>query len=106
MKTIKAIIIGYGDRGSIYSSYSLFTPGEMKIVGIVDCNPYKLQQAKETFKLADNALFNSVEECLASDIDADLYINATMDQFHYDVLRKIIKTGKAVLTEKPIVNNK
>lgn len=106
MKKIKAVIIGYGDRGSIYARYSIFEPDKLKIVAVVDTNDFRLQLAKKDHSLDDNALFTNIDDMLSSNIDADLYINATMDQLHYQILKKIVKTGKAVLTEKPIVNKK
>ena len=106
MKQIKAVVIGYGDRGSIYSSYSLIEPTLFKIVGVVDKNPYRLEMAKKNLSLNDNELFTDLDDFLATHIDVDLYINATMDEIHYEILKKIITTGKSILTEKPIVNNK
>ena len=106
MKQIKAVVIGLGDRGGIYANYSLVKPEELKIVGVCDTNPFKLEIAKNRFNLSDDCLFANVDDLLNSNLDADLYINATMDEIHYCILTKIIKTGKAVLTEKPIVNNK
>ena len=106
MKQIKAVIVGYGDRGSIYSRYAILEPAKLKIVGVVDKNPYRLRLAKESLSLDDKALFTDLDKMLSSNLDVDLYINATMDEMHYEVLKKVIATGKAVLTEKPIVNNK
>lgn len=105
MKQIKTIIVGYGDRGSVYASYALEKPEELKIVAVVDINPSRLALAKEIYGLDDKRLFTDLDECLNADIDCDLYVNGTMDQQHYEVLKKLIKTKKAVLTEKPIVNN-
>lgn len=106
MKQIRAVIIGYGDRGSIYSSYSLINPDRLKIVGVVDKNLHRLNLAKERLGLNDDVLFDDISKCLSSDLDVDLYINSTMDQFHYEILKQVVTTGKSVLTEKPIVNNK
>ncbi len=106
MRQIKAVIVGFGDRGHIYSKYSLLEPTKFKVIGVVDKNPFRLEMAKKTLSLNDDALFTDVDEMLSSLDDVDLYINATMDQIHYQILKKIITTGKAVLTEKPIVNNK
>lgn len=106
MKPIRTIVIGYGNRGSIYASYAKHKPEELEIVGVVDANPFRLKEAKKDFNLKDECLFKDVKELLASSLSADLYINATMDEYHYDILKAIIPLGKAILTEKPIVNNK
>ena len=106
MKQIKTVVIGYGNRGEIYATYALLEPNKLKVVGVVDINEFILKKAQETFHLSDECLFKDIDDCLKSSLDVDLYINATMDQCHYEILKKVIATGKAVLTEKPIVNNK
>ena len=105
MKQIKAIVVGYGDRGSIYASYALECPEELEIIAVVDPDKTRLQLAKELHHLSDEQLFADLDACLVKDLPCDLYINGTMDQIHYEVLKKLIKTKKAILTEKPIVNN-
>ena len=106
MKQIKAVIIGYGDRGRIYSQYETIAPSKFKVVAVVDTNTHRLELAKNEHGLNDDALFTDLDTLINKKIDADLYINATMDELHYGILKKVVKTGKAVLTEKPIVNNK
>ena len=106
MKHIKAIVVGYGDRGSIYASYALEHPEELQIIAVVDPNQKRLALAKQLHHLNDEELFTDLDKCLAKDLHCDLYINGTMDQIHYEVLKKLLKTKKAILTEKPIVNNK
>ena len=106
MTQIKAIVVGYGDRGSIYASYALECPEELQIVGVVDPSEERLQLARERHHLSNEQLFTSLDKCFKANIPCDLYINGTMDQIHYEVLKKLISTKKAVLTEKPIVNNK
>jgi predicted dehydrogenase len=82
MKQIKAVVIGYGDRGSIYSRYSLLEPTQLKIVGVVDKNLYRLELAKKDLSLDDKQLFTDLDDFLEAHIDVDLYINSTMDQIH------------------------
>ena len=106
MKQIKAIVVGFGDRGSIYASYALEHPDELQIIGVVDTNKERLLLAKQLYRLNDEQLFDDLDKCLAKNLPCDLYINATMDQIHYEVLKKLLNTKKAILTEKPIVNNK
>ncbi len=102
---IKACVVGYGDRGSIYANYAAIDPERMSIVAVCDVNPFRLKLAKEKFNLKDEQLFTSLDDLIKSTIDIDLYINGTMDQQHFETLMPLLKTGKAVLTEKPIVNN-
>jgi predicted dehydrogenase len=105
IKKLKAVIVGYGNRGQVYADYSLDCPEQLEIVGIVDPNPFKLKEAKERYGLSDNALFNSLDAFLSEKIGCDLVINATMDQLHYETAMKILDAGYDMLIEKPIVNN-
>lgn len=102
----KAIVVGFGDRGNVYSGYALTNPDDFAIVGVVDTNPFKLQQAKERFHLQDNQLFKDIDSCLKTKPQCDLFINTTMDQMHYQVMKAILEAGYDMLTEKPIVGNK
>lgn len=104
IKKIKAVIVGYGNRGQVYADYSLDCPEELEIIGIVDPNPFKLNEAKERYGLSDNALFNSLDAFLSEKISCDIVINATMDQLHYETAMKILDAGYDMLIEKPIVN--
>ena len=105
MKQIKAIVVGFGDRGSIYASYSLEHPDELQIIAVVDPKKNRLDLAKETYHLKDEQLYTDLDDCLNKNLSCDLYINGTMDQIHYVVLKKLLKMKKPILTEKPIVNN-
>lgn len=105
MKKIKAIVIGYGDRGSIYADYALADKDRFEIVGVVDPNDFKLQLAKEKFNLQDNQLFSNINDCLKTNPECDLFINATMDQLHYEVMKAVLNKKYNMLTEKPIVGN-
>ena len=103
---IKAIVVGFGDRGNVYSSYALTNPDDFEIVGVIDTNPFKLKQAKERFNLKDNQLFSDIDECIKTKPNCDLFINTTMDKIHYYVMKSILEAGYNLLTEKPIVGKK
>lgn len=106
MKKLKAVVMGYGDRGSIYADYAKKEPNELEIIGVIDPSALKRAQAQEKFGLSDEALYRSEEEFLAKKIACDFVINATMDELHYTTTMPLLKAGYNVLLEKPIVNNK
>ena len=103
---IKAIVVGFGDRGNVYSGYALTNPDDFEIVGVVDTNPFKLQQAKERFHLKDDQLFSDIDKCIETKPNCDLFINTTMDQIHYFIMKPILEAGYNLLTEKPIGGKK
>ena len=105
MKTIKVIIVGYGNRGQVYADYALQTKDEIEIVGIVDPDCLKLQEAKLRYGLTDDKLFKDWKALLDAKVKADLVVNATMDQIHYETCIDILNAKYDMLVEKPIVNN-
>lgn len=105
-KTIKAVVVGYGNRGQVYADYSLDCPNELKITAIVDPNEFKLKEAKERYGLKDDELFKSFDDFLKAKIDCDIVINSTMDELHYKVAMQILENGYDMLIEKPIVPDK
>ena len=53
MKQITAVVVGYGNRGQVYSDYSLSCPEELKIVGIVDPSEFKLKESCTRYGLSE-----------------------------------------------------
>mgnify|MGYP003298304132 CR=1 FL=1 len=105
MKTT-AVIVGYGDRGSVYGKYAVDHPELFEIVAVVDPNTFKLGVAKERFHLKDEQLYTSFEEFISKDKFADAVILTTMDELHYPQGKEVLKKGYHMLIEKPVVNNK
>ena len=106
MKKIKAILLGAGNRGLVYADYSLVNPDELEIIAAVDVDENHLAEAKKQYKLSDKAVYSNLDDCLRDKIKADLVINATMDEAHYDTTMKLIAAGYDILLEKPVTNNK
>lgn len=102
-KQIKAVIVGYGNRGQVYGDYSLDCPEQLKIVAVVDPNKFKQAEASERYSLEKNALFDDFGDFVKSGIDCDIVINATMDELHYETAMRILNAGFDMLIEKPIV---
>jgi len=106
MKKVSAVIVGYGDRGSVYGKYAVDHPDLLEIVAVVDPNTFKLGVAKERFHLKDEQLFTSFEEFIAKDKFADAVILCTMDELHYPQGKAVLKKKYNMLIEKPVVNNR
>ena len=102
MKKIKAAVVGYGNRGQVYADYSLDKPNEIEIVAVIDINRERLDEAKERYNLGESELFTDIDSFLAKKIPADIVINATMDNEHYETGLKILNAGYDMLLEKPI----
>ena len=106
MKKIKIAVVGYGNRGQVYADYSLDEPNELEVVAVIDPNEFKLQTAKERYRLSDGQVFTTYAQFIDSGIDVDIVVNATMDQVHYQTAIEILKSKRHMLIEKPIVAKK
>ena len=101
-KKVKVVIIGYGDRGSIYANYASTHKDEAEIVAVVDMLEYRLKEASEKFGIPKQNLFTSIEDFINAKIECDLVVNAIMDQMHYETAIVLIDNGYNVLLEKPV----
>ena len=106
MRKIKIAIVGYGNRGQVYADYSLDEPEEVEVVAVIDPNPYKIKIATERYNLSNDRTFASYSDFLKSGIETDIVVNSTMDQFHYQIAKEILNSGRHMLMEKPVVPNK
>lgn len=106
MKTIKAVLVGAGNRGCVYSDYSLIKPEELQLVAVVDHKELARKEACERYKIPDNMAFSNLDEFIDKKIECDVVINATMDEMHYETAIKIIGAGYNMLIEKPVTAKK
>ena len=106
MKKLTTVIVGAGNRGCVYGDYSLTAPEELEVIGVVDTNPFAIEDAKKRYSLAENRCFSSLDEFLAQKIPCDFIINATMDEMHYETAVKILTAGYNMLLEKPVTAKK
>lgn len=106
MKKITTVVVGYGDRGSIYADYADKNPDELEIVAVVDPDPFRLNMAKEKFRLSDEQCLTDFHTLVRKGKIADCAIVATMDALHYEQGKALLEQNYNLLIEKPIVNNK
>lgn len=98
---ISVIIVGMGARASIYSMVALTNPELLRVVGVVETNPERRDQARIMFDLPDEHCFNSVDELVALPRFADAVINCTMDRLHVQTSLPLLRHGYDLLLEKP-----
>ncbi len=97
-----AIIVGAGNRGKTYASYSLSFPHEMKIVGVADPNPEKRDTFIQLYHLDDSQCYNSWESIFDQPRLADIAIITTQDQMHVEPALAAMEKGYHILLEKPL----
>ena len=101
---MKYAIIGYGNRGEIYSGY-FAEDKRVKLVAVCDKNPVRLKVAKEKRALKDEQLYSSDKEFFAKGKIADLLVVSTQDKDHYENAMQALETGYDLLLEKPIADS-
>lgn len=104
-KQITAVLVGAGNRANVYASVSFNFPEKLKVVGLVDPNPERLQFMKERFNVPDENCFDYVDALCKRERFADVVINGTMDQLHVDTAIPTIEKGYDLLLEKPFAVN-
>lgn len=98
---ITAVVVGAGHRALTYASYSKQRPDELKIVGVADPNPQRVQQVAKMYDIPPERCFSSAEELAAVPRFADAVINGTMDRQHVPTSVPLMQAGYHILLEKP-----
>ena len=101
-RTISVVIIGIGNRGSVYASYAKKFPQAMKVVGIVDNNVKRLERLGKEYGVASEYLFKSLDAFYAVPKFCDAAIISTPDDLHYEPSLKVLQMGYHLLLEKPM----
>ena len=101
-RTISVVIIGIGNRGSVYASYAKKFPQAMKVVGIVDNNVKRLERLGKEYGVASEYLFKSLDAFYAVPKFCDAAIISTPDNLHYEPSLKVLQMGYHLLLEKPM----
>ncbi|MCK5455909.1 MAG: Gfo/Idh/MocA family oxidoreductase, partial [Melioribacteraceae bacterium] len=104
-KPLNCIVIGAGNRGSVYSHYASNNPKKMKVIAIAE--PVKIRQNifKTQHNLEDENIFDSWEEVFERPKFADFVIISTWDRLHYAPAMKALEMGYHVLLEKAIAQS-
>ena len=106
MKTVKALVVGFGDRGRAYTKYALTHPERLQVVGVVEPNDFRRASAKEMFGLQEDNCFTCVEDAVRRGKFCDAVIDTTMDELHIPTAIPFLQLGYDMLLEKPITNNR
>ena len=99
---VTAILIGAGHRGSIYASYAIKFPDELKIVAVADASPDRRKRIVKAHKIHENNCFNDWKDVFAKLPAADAVIIATPDHLHTNLALAAMSAGYNILLEKPI----
>ncbi len=102
MKTLTAIIIGCGSRGTSYATQMKKLGDMYRVVGVAEPSNSRRNKIKEMHNIPEENCFTSWEEILDKPKMADIAIISTLDEMHYYPAMKAISLGYNLLLEKPI----
>ena len=102
MKKLKAIVIGAGGRGRVYSEIMAASAEKYEIVAVADPIRDRCRVVGELFNIAEDMYFDSWEPLLAMGKIADFAIIATEDRNHFCPVMTAIEAGYDILLEKPV----
>ena len=102
MKKIRAVVIGYGDRGATYARYAKSNPEALEISAVADPIQNRRDFAREQFPLSENQVYDSWEKLAEQPKLADFAIIATQDHQHLEPALAMIDKGNHLLLEKPM----
>ena len=99
---VTAILVGAGNRGTIYADYSITHPEELKIVAVADPNLERQKKLKVKYNLTEENCFDNWEDIFLRQKFADAIIIATPDNMHVKPCLAAMDAGYDILLEKPI----
>jgi predicted dehydrogenase len=101
-KPVTAVVIGAGNRGMGYASFSQAHPDRLRIVGTAEPKDFNRSYMEETYDLARENVTSDWRELAARPRFADAVIISTQDAMHVEPAVAFAKQGYAILLEKPM----
>ena len=102
MKQVRLIIIGAGDRGTVYASYAKEHPERVKIVGVAEPRDFYRKKMMEEHEIPEVSAFTDWKELIKEQKFGDAVVIATQDHMHKEPAIKFAKKGYHILLEKPM----
>lgn len=102
MKPINMIIIGAGNRGQNYASYTLIYPENARVVGVAEPREYYRNEMAKKYNIPKENVVNDWKEFVNRKKFADAVIIATQDREHVEPAIQFAELGYNILLEKPI----
>ncbi len=100
-KQIKLLAAGLGSRWGVYADYIARHPEDIKVVGLADADPKRLEAAAHSFGVPETACYTDALDLFGAGIEADGAIICTMDALHYPHSIAAMQAGYHLMLEKP-----
>jgi len=103
---VTIIIVGAGQRGNAYSSYSLDFPEKLKVIGVAEPRKHYRESLKQKYSIPSENVFESWEELAQKQKLADAVVIATPDKIHRDPAIAFANLKYHILLEKPMATSR
>lgn len=105
-ETITIIVIGAGNRGTVYSNYALERPDLCKVVAVAEPIDARREIIAKAHGIPDSACYKDWREIAASkEKIADAVMITTLDREHVEPAVAFSNLGYDMLLEKPMAVN-
>lgn len=101
-KPVTAVVMGAGNRGNVYSGYSVKFPKELKIVGVAEPIEIRRKKFAEKYDIPKEHQWVTWEHAMQVPKFADAMIITTPDNLHYGPAMAALNLGYDLQLEKPI----
>lgn len=101
-KPVTVIILGAGNRGSVYANFAATFPKEMRVTGVAEPVPFRNERQAKKHNIPKENRFNSWEQVFTRPKFADAIVISMPDDMHYEPCLKALELGYDILLEKPI----
>jgi len=106
-KVVTIIIVGAGQRGNAYSSYSLDFPEKLKVIGVAEPRKHYRESLKQQYSIPNENVFSSWEELAEQKRKiADAVVISTPDKIHKDPAIAFANLKYHILLEKPMATTR
>jgi len=104
-RPLTAIIMGAGNRGTIYGDYAAAYPQDLDIIGVAEPIVERNDLHAKTHNIADENRFVTWEHVLERPKFADMVIISMPDDLHHEPCIQAMRLGYDVLLEKPMAQS-
>lgn len=106
MKKMTIAVLGFGQRGIVFSNVAKAFPEEIMLVAVCEQNINKHPWIIKNYHLKETQIYQSFDAFMNAGKLADILVISTMDQDHHRHALRALEVGYDILLEKPIALSK
>lgn len=106
MKKVTVAVLGFGQRGRVFSDVSKSIENEIELVACCESNTSKHEAIIQEYGIPKHMIYSDYSDFISAGKLADILIISTMDKDHYEHAMKALDLKYNLLLEKPIALSK